>query len=289
MYGVLAYGLWGVAPSFWKLLVHVDAPELLAHRAVWGMGAFALLVVLAGQGDAFVRAMRDRRVLGLMFVSGALLASNWGMFVWATINGHLLEVSLGYFINPLISVAIGTIFLRERLTRLQWIAIALAAIGVAVLTWSAGRVPYISLLLALTFGLYGLIRKQAKVDAIVGSTIETIWMVPFAIVYLVLEGPDGVLGHGTTGDHLLVIATGLVSAIPLVLFTSAARRLPLSTVGFLQYLAPTGHFLLAVLAYDEPLANEKLVAFGFIWTALVVFSINLWRSSLARAGGTRGP
>lgn len=289
MYGVLAYGLWGVAPTFWKLLDHVDAPELLAHRAVWGLCTFGVLVIVAGQRAALARAIRDRRVLLLMFVSGGLLAWNWGMFVWATLHGHLLEVSLGYFINPLISVAIGTVLLRERLTRLQWIAIGLAAIGVGILTWRAGRVPYISLLLAITFGLYGLIRKQAKVDAIVGSAIETAWMVPFAIVYLVLEGPDGVLGHGTTGDHALVIATGLVTAIPLVLFTSAARRLPLSTVGFLQYLAPTGHFLLAVLAYGEPLAHAKLVAFGFIWTALVVFSINLWRAaSLARAGGARG-
>ena len=289
IYGVLAYGLWGLAPAFWKLLAHVDAPELLAHRAVWGLGTFALLVVVAGQGEALGRAMRDAKLLGLMFVSGALLALNWGIFVWAAIRGHLLEASLGYFINPLISVAIGTIFLREKLTRLQWIAIALAAIGVGILTWRAGKVPYISLLLAVTFGLYGMIRKLATVDALVGSTIETALMVPFAIGYLIYDRAHGVLGHGTAGDHVLVISTGVVTAIPLILFTSSARRLPLSTVGFLQYLAPTGQFLLAVLVYGEPLAHEKLVAFGFIWTALAVFSINLWRTaSLARAAGTRG-
>ncbi len=289
IYGVLAYGLWGLAPAFWKQLAHVDAPELLAHRAVWGLGTFLVLVAIAGQGEPLVRALRDRKLLGLMFVSGALLALNWGMFVWAAIRGHLLEASLGYFINPLISVAIGTIFLRERLTRLQWIAIALAAIGVGVLTWRAGKVPYISLLLASTFGLYGTIRKLAKVDALVGSTIETALMVPIAIGYLVYDRAFGVLGHGSAADHVLVISTGVVTAIPLILFTSAARRLPLSTVGFLQYLAPTGQFLLAVLAYGEPLAHEKLVAFGFIWTALVVFSVNLWRTaSLARAAGARG-
>jgi chloramphenicol-sensitive protein RarD len=284
VYGVLAYGLWGLAPAFWKQLAHVDAPELLAHRAVWGLATFVLLVAIAGQGGALRRAVRDRKLLGLMFVSGVLLALNWGMFVWAAIRGHLLEASLGYFINPLISVAIGTIFLRERLTRLQWIAIALAAIGVGILTWRAGRVPYISLLLAVTFGLYGMIRKLAKVDALVGSMIETALMVPIAIGYLIYDRAYGVLGHGSAGDHALVISTGVVTAIPLILFTSAARRLPLSTVGFLQYLAPTGQFLLAVLVYGEPLAHEKLVAFGFIWTALVVFSINLWRTaSLARA------
>jgi chloramphenicol-sensitive protein RarD len=289
VYGVLAYGLWGLAPAFWKLLAHVDAPELLAHRAVWGLGTFGLLVVIAGQGEALRRAVRDRRLLGLMFVSGAMLALNWGMFVWAAIRGHLLEASLGYFINPLISVAIGTIFLRERLTRLQWLAIGLAAIGVGILTWRAGRVPYISLLLAVTFGIYGTIRKLAKVDALVGSAIETALMVPIAIGYLVYDRAYGVLGHGTLADHALVISTGVVTAIPLILFTSAARRLPLSTVGFLQYLAPTGQFLLAVLAYGEPLAHEKLVAFAFIWTALAVFSLNLWRSaSLTRAAATRG-
>lgn len=288
-YGVLAYGLWGLAPAFWKLLAHVDAPELLAHRAVWGLGTFALLVVIAGHGAALARALRDRRTIGLMFVSGALLAINWGIFVWAATRGHLLEVSLGYFINPLISVAIGTLFLRERLTWLQWLAIGLAAIGVCVLTWRAGRVPYISLLLAVTFGVYGMIRKLAKVDSIVGSTIETGLMVPFAIAYLVYDHAHGVIGHGTVADHALVITTGVVTAIPLMLFTSAARRLPLSTVGFLQYLAPTGHFMLAVLVYDEVLAHEKLVAFGFIWTALAVFSVNLWRTaSLARAAGARG-
>jgi chloramphenicol-sensitive protein RarD len=289
VYGVLAYGLWGLAPAFWKQLAHIDAPELLAHRAVWGLATFALLVWIAGQGEALVRALRDRRLLGLMFVSGVLLALNWGMFVWAAIRGHLLEASLGYFINPLISVAIGTIFLRERLTRLQWLAIALAAIGVGILTWRAGRVPYISLLLAVTFGLYGMIRKLATVDALVGSAIETAMMVPLAIGYLIYDSAHGVLGHGSAGDHALVISTGVVTAIPLILFTSAARRLPLSTVGFLQYLAPTGQFLLAVLVYGEPLAHEKLVAFGFIWTALAVFSINLWRAaSLARAARARG-
>ncbi|MGE0395482.1 MAG: EamA family transporter RarD [Kofleriaceae bacterium] len=288
-YGVLAYGLWGFAPVFWKQLAHVDAPELLAHRAVWGLGTFAALVAIAGQGGALVRALRDRRLVGLMFLSGALLALNWGIFVWAAIRGHLLEASLGYFINPLISVAIGTIFLREKLTRLQWIAIGLAAVGVGILTWRAGRVPYISLLLAITFGLYGMIRKLATVDALVGSAIETALMVPIAIGYLIYDRAYGVLGHGSAMDHVLVVSTGVVTAIPLILFTSAARRLPLSTVGFLQYLAPTGQFLLAVLAYGEPLAHEKLVAFGFIWTALAVFSINLWRSaSLTRAAAARG-
>jgi chloramphenicol-sensitive protein RarD len=213
-----------------------------------------------------------------MFVSGALLALNWGMFVWATIRGHLLEASLGYFINPLISVAIGTIFLRERLTRLQWIAIALAAIGVGILTWRAGRVPYISLLLAITFGLYGMIRKLATVDALVGSTIETVLLAPVAAVYLALLG-GGAMRTADAGTFGLLVGTGFVTAVPLVLFTSAARRLPLSTVGFLQYLAPTGQFLLAVLAYGEPLARDKLLAFGWIWLGLVLFSIDLVRQT----------
>jgi len=280
--GVLAYGLWGLVAAYWKLLAHVSPLELIAHRAVWGLFAFVAITFAFGQGPALRLALRDVRLVGVMFVSATLLALNWGIFVWATLNGHLLDASLGYFINPLVSVALGTIVLGERLRRLQWLAIAIATTGVALLAWRVGHVPWIALTLALSFGLYGLVRKTARVEALVGSTIETILMAPIAAVYLATLG-GGAIAHTDPGTMALLFSTGVVTAVPLVLFTSAARALPLSTVGFLQYLTPTGQFLLAVLAYGEPLAHDRLIAFVWIWAGLIVFSIDLVSAGRSRA------
>jgi chloramphenicol-sensitive protein RarD len=279
--GAVAYLLWGAVAAYWKLLAGVDPIELIAHRALWGLAAFLAIVIVAGQWRAFLASLRDLRLVGVMALSGSLLAINWGVFVAATTSGHLLDASLGYFINPLVSVALGTIVLRERLRRLQWIAIGFAFAGVAVLTWRAGRVPWVALILASSFGLYGLVRKTARVDALVGSAIETLLMAPVAAIYLVMIG-GGAMAHADVGTDLLLVGTGLITAVPLVLFTSAARRLPLSTVGFLQYLAPTGQFLLAVIAYGEQLASDRLIAFGLIWAGLAVFSIDLVRQARAR-------
>lgn len=274
LHGVLAYALWGIVAAYWKLLAHVDPVELLAHRALWALGAFGLLAAFARRLGAVRAALTDPRTLGTMAASATLLAINWGTFVWATVRGHLLDASLGYFINPLISVALGTLLLRERLGRLQWIAIGLAAAGVGLLTWRAGKLPWIALVLAGSFGLYGLVRKTARVDALVGSTIETIVIAPVAAVYLTLVPGTA---DADVPTYLLLAGTGVVTAVPLVMFASAARRLPLSTVGFLQYLAPTGQFLLAALAYGEPVPLDRLAAFVVIWTGLVVFSLDLWR------------
>jgi chloramphenicol-sensitive protein RarD len=276
--GVLAYGLWGVVAAYWKLLAGVDPVELIAHRAIWGLTAFGAIVVVAGQWHPFVAAMRDLRLVGVMAVSALLLAVNWTIFVSAIATGHLLDASLGYFINPLVSIALGMLVLRERPRRLQWLAIAAAGVGVGLLTWRAGRVPWIALVLALTFGLYGLVRKTAKLDALVGSTIETVLLAPVAAAYMWRLG-GGAMVTADAPTFGLLVGTGFITAIPLVLFTSAARRLPLSTVGFLQYLAPTGQFLLAVLAFGEPLARDKLLAFGWIWGGLVLFSIDLVRQT----------
>lgn len=279
-YGVAAYGLWGLVPVFWKQLAGIAPVEVLAHRAVWGLLVLVALVAVVRSGPALRAAMRDRRTLAVMACSGALIAVNWGTFVAAVTTGHLLDASLGYFINPLLSVLLGTVVLRERLRRLQWIAIALATVGVAVLTWRAGRVPWISLVLASSFAVYGLVRKQARVDTLVGSTIETALLAPIAAIYLgaLAAQGGGALGHASAGTVVLLVATGVVTAGPLLLFTAAARRLPLSTVGFLQYLAPTGQFLIAVFAFGEPFAHEQLVAFALIWAGLAAFSVDLIRS-----------
>ncbi|MDQ3334565.1 MAG: EamA family transporter RarD [Myxococcota bacterium] len=278
VHGIIAYALWSVVAAYWKLLAHVSPIELLAHRALWGLLAFLVLVALAKQLGAVREALRDVRVLGTSAISATLLTVNWGVFVWATVRGHLLDASLGYFINPLVSVALGTLLLRERLSRLQWIAIMLAAAGVALLTLRTGRAPWVALVLASSFGFYGLVRKTAKVDALVGSTVETILIAPVALGYLLLT--PGAFGHADISTHLLLAGTGLITAVPLVMFASSARRLPLSTLAFLQYLTPTGQFLLAVLAFGEPVPLERLAAFVVIWIGLAVFSVDLWRRRL---------
>jgi chloramphenicol-sensitive protein RarD len=276
MHGALAYALWGVIPAYWKLLREVAAVELVAHRVVWGFAVLLGLVMATGQWGALGRAFRDRGTVGRMSLSGVLLTLNWTLFVWATVSGHLLDASLGYFINPLLSVALGTFVLRERLRTLQRLALVLAGVGVAILIFRLGRVPWASLFIATTFALYGLVRKTARVEALVGSVMETAIMVPLAAIFLAKLG-GGVAARAEIRMFVLLVGTGVVTAVPMVLFTSAARRLPLSIVGFLQYLAPTGQFLLAVFAFGEPLARDRLIAFGFIWTALVVFSLDLAR------------
>lgn len=276
--GALAYGLWGVVAAYWKLLGHVDPIELVAHRAVWGLGVFAAILAAVGQWPAFLRAVRTPRAVAIMAVSGGLLAVNWSIFVAATISGHLLDVSLGYFINPLVSIALGTLVLRERLRALQWVAIGFAAAGVALITWQVGQLPRIALALALTFGIYGLLRKRASVDALVGSALETLLMAPIALGLIAVRG-GGAIAHADAPTVALLVGTGVVTAVPLVLFTSSARRLPLSTTGFLQYLAPTGHFLLAILAFGEPLHHDRIAAFALIWVGLAVFSLDLVRAS----------
>lgn len=274
--GALAYGLWGVLAAYWKLLHHVDPLEVVAHRAVWGLVAFAAIVVVAGQWSALARALRTPRAVAIMAVSGGLLAINWSMFIAATGSGHLLDVSLGYFISPLVSIALGTMVLRERLRRLQWVAIGFACAGVALVTWSAGQLPKIALALAVTFGLYGLVRKRAPVDALVGSTLETLLMAPIALGMIAVRS-GGVIVDTDAQTAALLVGAGVVTAVPLVLFISATRRLPLSTVGFLQYLAPTGHFLLATLAFGESVHHDQVVAFALIWIGLAAFSIDLAR------------
>ena len=281
--GVLAYATWGVVPLFWGLLRAVDPIEILAHRALWGLVCFVVLTAATRQLGAVRALFGDRRVMLTLLGTGSLLAINWGLFIWATLSGHLLQASLGYFINPLVSVALGVGFLGERLGHATKVAIGLAAIGVVWLAAGTG-VPWVALVLALSFGVYGLVRKVVRVPALVGSTVETAVMAPIAIGYLAIlyARGDGVVGHGDARTHLLLIAGGAVTAVPLVWFTSAARRLPLSIVGLLQYLAPTGQLLTALLVFDEPLADDKLIAFGFIWAALAIFSVELVRRSRAR-------
>ncbi len=282
--GVAAYAAWGVVPLYWRQLAGIDPLEIVACRAVFGLVTFVALAVAMGQLGAVLAAIRDRRVLAILAAAATLLAVNWGLFIHATLSGHLLQASLGYFINPLLSVALGVVFLGERLRRLQLVAITLAAAGVLWLAIGAGP-PWIALTLASSFGVYGLLRKMAPVAALAGSTVETALMAPAAAIYLVwiaAEPSRGAFAHAGAAPHALLVGTGLITALPLLWFTAAARRLPLATIGFLQYLAPTGQFITAVVVFDEPLAMRKLAAFAFIWVALAVFSVDLVRAGRAR-------
>ncbi len=274
-----AFLLWGLFPLYWKRLAEVPALEVVAHRTAWGFLAVAAWVTLRGRwGDAGAVASDPRTIVRLAG-SAVLIALNWLLYVWAVIHEHVVEASLGYFINPLVNVLLGVLVLRERLSRAQRIAVVLAAAGVAVLTVGQGRLPWIALVLAVSFGLYGLARKTVAADAVVGLLWETAILAPVAIAYLVLLELRGGGAFGTAGPaaSALLALGGPVTAVPLVLFALGARALPLSTVGLLQYLSPSLQFLLAVLVFREPFTATHAAAFACIWTALAVLTWELRR------------
>ena len=290
-HGFAAYVLWGIVPAFWKLLRDLSPIEILAHRLVWGVLALVAIAWRAGAVPAVRAALADRRTVAMMGLSGTLLVINWGVFIASVATDRLLDASLGYFIIPLISVALGMLVLHERPRRLQWLAIELAVAGVAILTWRVGHLPWISVVVALSFGSYGLVRKLARVETLAGSTVETALLAPVAAIYLAVLAArgDGQLGHATFGTQLLLLATGVVTVGPLLLFTSAARRLPLSTMGFLQFIGPTLQFVLAVAVYGEPFTRDQLIAFGCIWLGLAAFSVDLVQHTRASAAPPNRP
>jgi chloramphenicol-sensitive protein RarD len=273
-YGLAAYGFWGLVPIYFKAVASVPALEVLAHRVVWSVVVLASVLSVQRRWREVWAVLRDRRTLAVLAVTTVLVGGNWYIFIWAVANDRVLQASLGYFINPLVNVFLGVVFLRERLSRAGVVAVALAAVAVVWLTAQAGELPWVSLVLAFSFGLYGLLRKTATVKPVPGLMVETSLMAPPALLYLGLVASRGGLYFGTGSPRLdlLLIAAGLVTALPLLWFTAAARLLPLATLGFLQYLAPTGQFLLAVLAFGEPLTRDRLLAFGLIWVALAIFT-----------------
>lgn len=288
-YGVLAYLSWGVAPIFWKALAHVSSTELLAHRAVWTLLTMLGLLLLRRRLAELRLALSNPRVLRTLVLCGALLAVNWLVFIHATLTDRVLHASLGYFINPLVSVLLGMLLLGERLRPAQWLSVGLAAAGVLMLATQAEGLPWIALVLAISFGLYGYLRKVAAVEALPGSTLEIAVMVPAGLGYLAwlsLAG-RGHFGQADTITHLLLLASGPVTGLPLLWFTHGARRLTLTTLGFLQYLAPTMQLLLAVLLYGEPFTPVHQRSFGFIWAGLLVFSLESWYRARQRRRARR--
>lgn len=271
-FGVGAYVLWGLLPLYWKLLETQPAGEILAHRIVWS-AAFCL-VVLALTGRLGRLRGRGRRELGLLATAAVLITANWYVYIWAATHGHVVDASLGYFINPLLTVVLGVVVRAERLRRLQWIAVGTAAVGVAVLTALTGEVPWVALVLASTFACYGLVKSSVRIPALEGLAIETLVATIPAIAWLVLLGAEGALVAGPPRAAVLAVLAGPVTAIPLLLFAGAARRLPLSTLGFLQYLAPTLQFLVGVLVFGEAFGIGRVVGFTIIWIALAVFLVD---------------
>ena len=283
--GVGAYAIWGLVPIFFKQMAGVPAVEIIAHRVVWAM---LLLTALIGFGRGFGDALRVARIpaqLAKIALASALVISNWLTFVWGVNNGHIVETSLGYFILPLLNVALGVLVLKERMRPLQWVAVLCAAAGVAIETTRAGGLPWIALVLAGTFGFYGLLRKQLPLDAASGLFLETVCMMPPALAWLGWlaysgQGHFGGSSMLSAGD-LYLVATGPVTAIPLLLFAIAARRLPLSMLAFLQYLAPTIAFLIGVLVYLEPLDAQRMLSLAAIWVGLAVYSVDLLKTTRA--------
>ncbi len=269
-----AFLLWGFAPVYFKAIDHLTALEILAHRVVWTLVILIVLVAALGRLHEVVRSLISRRRLGVLLITTVLVSSNWLIFIWAIQQDRLLEASLGYYINPLVNVLLGMAFLSERLSRRQGLAVLLAAIGVGVPIVALGTLPWVALGLAATFGFYALVRKKAQVDPLIGLLVETLLMLPAAAGYLVWLSVTGtgVFGLQDWGMSALLMASGLVTGTPLVLFMYGAQRLTLSTIGLMQYLAPSIHFLLALLVYGEPFTPAHLVTFLFIWAGLALYS-----------------
>jgi chloramphenicol-sensitive protein RarD len=279
-YGLAAYGSWGLLPLFWKQLGHVPALELLLHRVVWALSFLLLVIGVRGRFAEVRAALRVRNTRLTLILTAALVATNWFTFVYGIGTARVLHVSLGYFITPLVSVTLGLVVLRERLRPLQWVAVGLAAIGVAYMATRAGELPWISLLLAVTFGLYGLLRKTVRVEALPGTACETLILVVPSLLGIAWLESSG-QGHFFSTDAtttLLMAMTGVISALPLWWFANAARRLALTSIGFLQYLAPSLHFLLAVFAFGETFTPAHGWTFGCIWGAVALFAADAWRA-----------
>jgi chloramphenicol-sensitive protein RarD len=286
-YGVAAYGLWGLFPLYWPLLKPAGALEILAHRMVWSL-AVVLAILAATRNWIWFRALTRRR-LALLTVAALLITGNWGTYIWAVNNAHVVETSLGYFINPLVSVALGVLVLGERLRPLQWVAIGIGAAAVLALAVDYGRPPWIALVLAVSFGFYGLVKKMAGVGAVEALSVETgVMFVPALAFLLVLQASGDATFGAAGGLHAALLAgAGVVTAIPLLCFGAAANRVPLSTIGLLQYLAPVLQFLIGVLVMGEAMPASRLAGFALVWLALVLLSYDGLRTHRRSARARR--
>lgn len=273
LYAIAAYGMWGFFPLYFKAVSQVPALQILSHRVIWSFVFLAILISIKRDWQK-LRAASNKKVLLTYLIAALLLAVNWFIFIWGVNAGFVIESSLGYFINPLVNVLLGTIFLRERLKPIQWIPIGLAAVGVLYLTLSYGRPPWIALSLALTFGLYGLMKKLAPLNALYGLTLETVILFGPCLAYLLLmeQAGTGSFGHLGLGIDAILAMGGVLTALPLLFFASAAHLIPLTTMGLIQYISPTLQFLTGVVIFHEPFTEARVIGFSIIWIALILYS-----------------
>jgi chloramphenicol-sensitive protein RarD len=276
IFGASSFLIWGISPLYWKTLTEVSALEIVAHRVVWSFFILIPLVLFRNRWNDFLSTLINWRSMAILTVTSLFVSCNWLIYIWSVNNGFLLQASLGYYINPLVNVLLGTLFLKERLRPYQIMAVLLASVGVLYLTIVYGRFPWIACILAMTFGLYGLVRKVIAVGSLVGLTIETLLLAAPALGYLIYQAKNDSAAFfgGSLQIDLLLAGTSVVTALPLLLFAMSARRVKLATLGFLQYIAPTCMFGMAVFIFLEPFRTEQLISFALIWAALAIYSID---------------
>ncbi len=280
-----AYVLWGFLPLYMKALAHVPPAEVIAHRVLWSVPVAGLVLLAMGRTADLVSALKTPRMIGMAALTAALISLNWGVYVWSIASGNALEAALGYYINPLFSIFLGAVLLRERLSRLQWLAVGLAAMAVVVLTVSAGSLPVVALALTLTWGGYAFLRKWLPIGPNQGFMLETMLLAPGAIGYMIWLWATG-KGHflaGSDFDNAMLLGCGIVTAVPLLLYGNGAKRLTLSTIAIMQYIAPTMILLIAVFIFDEPFGLARAIAFPMIWAALVLYTWSMVRQVRAQA------
>ncbi|MGB1236876.1 MAG: EamA family transporter RarD [Pseudomonadales bacterium] len=279
-YALAAYILWGIAPLYFKAVDYVPADEILLHRIVWSCALLLVLVLLTGQVSAVKALLKQPRQVITLTFTAVLVAANWLLFIWAVNNDRLLEASLGYYINPLLNVALGMIFLGERLPKMQLVAVFIACFGVLIEVFHYGSVPWVSLLLAVSFGVYGLFKKKVKLQAVTGLFVETAILTPAALLYWYgLDSSTSSFSANTLNVNMMLIAAGVVTTLPLLAFSAAAVRIPFYMLGLFQYIGPSMMFAMAIFLYNEPLDQAKLTTFVFIWSALLLFTFDMWRQS----------
>ncbi len=287
-FALVAYFLWGFLPLYMKAMAQIPTLEVLAHRVIWSVPiAFAILWALGRTAD-LKAALRNPRMLMMAALTAALISMNWGIYVWSIQEGHALDAALGYYINPLFSVFLGAVLLGERLSGAQKLAIALACLAVAILTWEAGRLPVVALSLTLTWGFYAYFKKSLPIGPNQGFTLEVLLLLPFALGFALWKGAQGqaVFLNGTPTDTLLLLGCGIITAVPLMIYANGAKLLKLSTIGIMQYIAPTMIFLTAVFLFDEPFGRAQMIAFPMIWLALILYTTALIRQARAAQAAT---
>jgi chloramphenicol-sensitive protein RarD len=290
LYAALAFFCWGLFPLYFHAISEVPPTEILAHRMLWSLLFLLIVLAVRRQWKWLPEVLSRPKVVGTFIASALLLSANWLIYIWSVNNGHVLDASLGYFINPLVNVLLGLLVLKEKLRRGQWLAVAIAACGVGWLTWQAGQLPWIALLLAASFGAYGLLRKTAALAALEGLSFETMLLFPLAAAYvawLTVNGQNTFVNTPSEGTRLLLMAAGPITAIPLLLFAAGARRIPLSVLGMLQYLSPTMQMLLGLWVFHEAFSPARLAGFIVIWSALAIYvAEGLWTSRLTAAAAS---